>query len=143
MTLVGTIIPSPQLVRLTFAQDAVAASQTDVDLPRFETGATSGTTGVTAYEAPWGGVIVAAAATLSAAATAGTLTVKPTVAGTAKTVPSLSITTETGKTETKETQENVAAFDAGDAIGVQITTDASWDGTTADLGVDLYVVFEN
>lgn len=131
------IISKGQLVVHSFGQNAIAASQTDADLLRVET--SGGTTDVDAYEAPFDFTIVAISATTSAAATAGTLDIVPVVGGTAATEPALAFTTETALTATAE--RDAIAGVAGDAIGVQITTNGSWDGTTADLEVDVYVLY--
>lgn len=128
-----------QMVALTFMQDAVAASQTDVDLPIVETGATSGDTAVKAYEAPYSFDIVAMSYTLSAAATAGVLTINPTVAGTVDTGLNLSVTTAAAGYTTAS--GGAVSGKAGDAIGVQIDTNAAWNATTADLAVTLFVIF--
>jgi len=130
-------IAKGQLVSLVFMQDAVAASQTDVQLPIAEVNAAAGNA-VDGYVMPFAGEIVAVTARLSAAATAGTLTVGPTVNGTEKTDPTLSITTAQSATDTAA--RGTATFVAGDLIGAEITSGGTWDGTTADLGVTVYVL---
>lgn len=137
---INRVIPALHLAVLTFADNAVAASQAGVDLPRVETSATTSSTDVKFYEMPFAGTIVALSATLSAAATAGTLALVPTVNGTAVADPALAITTQTALTDTAP--RGSIAFAAGDALGVEITTNGAWDGTTADLFADLYVVFD-
>ena len=134
-TQIERVIAKGQLVAYCFGQDAVAASQTDVQLPVAIGEASQAVTG---YTMPFDGEIVAICADLSAAATAGSLTVGPTVGGTEKTDPTLSITTETTKRD--KALRSVAAFSAGDILGAEITSDASWDGTTADLAVTVYVL---
>ena len=134
-TQIERIIAKGQLVPLVFGQDALAASQTDVQLP---VAIGEGSQAVTGYTMPFEGEIVAITADLSAAATAGTLTVGPTVGGTEKTDPTLSITTETTKSDTA--RRGTAVFSAGDIIGAEITTGGTWDGTTADLSVTVWVV---
>jgi hypothetical protein len=126
-----------QLVVLTFGQDAVAASQTDVQLP---VGMAEASMAVAGYVAPWSGRIVAVAASLSAAATAGTLTVGATIGGVEDADTTLSITTETEKSA--RVIRTAAEFAAGAVIGCEITTNAGWDGTSADLAAQLYVVFD-
>lgn len=132
------IVSRGQLVAYTFSQDAVAASQTDVQLNAVETGATTGTLDVTGYTMPFDGEIVAITADLSAAATAGTLTVGPTIGGTEKTDPTLSITTQTTRRDTAP--RSTSTFVAGDVLGAEITTGGTWDGTTADLLVTVLVL---
>ncbi|HEV2778827.1 MAG TPA: hypothetical protein VGX25_05445 [Actinophytocola sp.] len=136
-TQIERIIAKGQLAPLVFMQDAVAASQTDVQLPIAEVNAAAGNA-VDGYVMPFEGEIVAITARLSAAATAGTLTVGPTVNGTEKTDPTLSITTEQSKSDTA--LRGAATFAAGDLIGAEITSGGTWDGTTADLGVVVWVV---
>lgn len=126
-----------QLVALAFGQDAVAASQTDVQLPVTMAEASMAVDG---YVAPFPGRIVAIAASTSAAATAGTLTVGATIGGTEDADTTLTVTTETDTY--KAISRTAAEFEAGARIGCEITTSASWDGTTADLAAQVYVVFD-
>lgn len=130
-----------QLVALSFHQNQVAASQTNADLPTVETddGTSVSLSAVDAYEAPWPFDIVGIQATLSAAATAGTLTVNPTIAGTVNASLQLDFTTEVALTDTAAL--DVASGVAGDAIGAQIDTNGDWDATTADLVVTVFVMF--
>lgn len=125
-----------QLVTLTFMQSGVAANQTDADLPIVETGAEDGGTAVTAHTIPYPFDILAMSCSLSAAASAGTLTINPTVGGTADTTLQIDVTTGTEGYD----KVGVVRGKAGDSVGVQINTDNSWDGTTADLAVTLYVM---
>lgn len=130
-----------QVVPLMFTQDALAASQTDAQLNIIETAATSGTLGVTEYALPWDGEIIAISVLLEGtAATAGSLTVGPTIAGTEKTDLQVSLTT--GKEATKKVARGTIPFVAGDNIGCEITTDASWDGTGLDACVLVWVAVE-
>jgi hypothetical protein len=137
MAQIERIISRGQLVPLTFMQDAVAASQTDVQLPIAEVTA-GAAIAVDGYVVPFAGEIVAISARLSAAATTGTLTVGPTVNGTEKTDPTLSITTAQSASDTAP--RGTAQFAAGDLIGAEITSGGTWDGTTADLGVTVWVL---
>lgn len=129
------IIAQGQLVPYVFGQDALAASQTNVQLPVAVGEASQAVTG---YTMPFGGEIVAIAADLSAAGSAGSLTIGATIAGTEGADPTLSITTETTKKDTAV--RGTARFNAGDVLGAEITTDGSWNGTTADLAVTVYVL---
>lgn len=127
------------MVRLSFMQDNLAASQTDVALVVAEVNAGAGNA-VDAAVMPWPGSIVAVAARTSAAATADTLTITPTLSGTKQSAPVLSITTlqlARGTVPVGQTP-----FVAGELVGVKITTGGTWDGTTADLLVDVYVRFQ-
>ncbi|MEU7904116.1 hypothetical protein [Actinoplanes sp. NPDC049118] len=130
-------IAKGQLVPLVFMQDALAASQTDVQLLIAEV-ASAASNAIDGYVMPFAGEIVGVTARLSAAATAGTLTVGPTVNGTEKTDPTLSITTAVSASDTAV--RGTSTFVAGDLIGAEITTGGTWDGTTADLGVVVWVL---
>jgi hypothetical protein len=130
-------IAKGQLVPLVFMQDALAASQTDVQLLIAEV-ASAASNAIDGYVMPFAGEIVGITARLSAAATAGTLTVGPTVNGTEKTDPTLSITTAQSASDTAV--RGTTGFAAGDLIGAEITTGGTWDGTTADLGVVVWVL---
>ncbi len=130
-------ISKGQLCQLTFMQDNLAASQTDVQLLVSEV-ASAAANAVDGYVAPFAGEIVAISARLSAAATAGTLTVGPTVGGTEKTDPTLSITTAQSAWDTAI--RGTTTFAAGDLIGAEITTGGTWDGTSSDLVVNVWVL---
>lgn len=127
------------LVALRFMQDAVAASQTNTQLNVAEvaSGATNACDGIAM---PWAGTIVGISYQLSAAGTAGTLTIGPTVNGTESADPTLAVTTGTSGTDTA--LRGAATFAAGDLIGAEITTDGSWDGTSSDLVVTVFVLCE-
>lgn len=137
MAQIERIISRGQLVALPFMQDALAASQTDVQLVIAEVTAGAGNA-VDGWVAPFAGEIVAISARLSAAATTGTLTVGPTVNGTEKTDPTLSITTSQSAYDSAP--RGSTQFAAGDLIGAEITTGGTWDGTTADIGVIVWVL---
>lgn len=128
-----------QLVPLTFMQDNVAASQSNVQLLIAEV-ASAASNAIDGYVMPWSGCIVAISAGLSAAATAGSLTAGATVAGTEGADPTLTVTTETAKSDTAA--RGTATFAANAVIGAEITTDGSWDATTADLVVTVWVLLD-
>lgn len=130
-------IAKGQLVPLTFMQDALAANQTDAQLLVAEV-ASAAANAVDGYVMPFAGEIVAVSGRLSAAATAGTLTLGPTIGGTEKTA--LTQTVTTGQSPRGTVIRGTAPFSAGDLIGAEITTDGSWDGTTADLAVTVWVL---
>lgn len=135
------IIAKGQLVPLLFMHEAIAAGQTDAQLKIAELADPStgeATTAIDEYVMPFDGAIVAISAELSAAASAGSLTIGPTVDGTEKTDLQVSVTTETEKY--KVVPREKIRFRAGDRIGCEITTDGSWNGTTADLGVVVWVL---
>ncbi len=134
---IGNRLNRWQMVPLVFMQDAVAASQTDVQLPVAEvnSGAANACDG---YCMPFAGEIIGISAHLSAAATAGTLTIGPTVDGTEKADPTLSITTQTDKSDSA--RRGTTKFAKNAVIGAEITTGATWDATTADLVVVVWVL---
>lgn len=124
-----------QLIPLVFGQDAVAASQTDVQLPVPMGEATQVVDG---YPMAFAGEIVGVSAGLSAAATAGTLTVGATVGGTEDADTTLTITTATNAY--KRVNRGKATFVAGDRIGCEITSSGTWDATTSDLVAVVWVL---
>ncbi len=126
-----------QLVPLVFAQDNVAASQSDAQLYTAEVASAAGLANE-GYTMPFPGEIIGISANLSAAASAGTLTVGPTVAGTEKADPTLSITKETAKSDVCRRGTNAFAKDA--VIGAEITTNGTWNGTNSDLVVIVWVL---
>ena len=126
-----------QMVGLIFGQDDVAASQTNVQLYAIQAGGPV-ELAVTGYTMPFAGEIIAISYDLSAAATAGTLTIGPTIGGTEAADPTLSITT--GVTGSDKTRRGVVPFAAGDIIGAEITSSATWDGTASDLLVVVWVI---
>lgn len=126
-----------QLVPLVFGQDAVAASQTNVQLYVAQVGGPV-ELAVTGYTMPFAGEIVGISYDLSAAATAGTLTIGPTIGGTEASDPTLSVTT--GVTGSDTCNRGKATFAKNAIIGAEITTDGSWDGTSSDLLVVVWVV---
>lgn len=126
-----------QLVPLIFGQDAVAASQTNVQLYAMQVGGPV-ELAVTGYSMPFAGEVVAISYDLSAAATAGTLTIGATIGGTEAADPTLSITTGTGGSDS--CNRGKVPFAKGDVIGAEITTSATWDGTSNDLLVVVWVV---
>ena len=130
-------ISKGQLVQLSYMQDAVAASQTDVQLPIAEVNAGAGNA-VVGYIAPFDGEIIAISWVLTAAGTTGAFTIGPTVGGTEKT--SLTQTVGTATSGRGKCNRGTVPFNAGDEIGAEITTAAGWDGTSADLGVSVWVL---
>lgn len=130
-------IAKGQIVSLVFAQDAVAASQTDAQLSIMETAAT-GIQLVDGYTMPWAGEIVAVTADVDTAAGAGSLTVGATVGGTEDADTTITITTAVNGRLV--VPRGKATFVAGDIIGAEITTDGSWDGTASDLAVQIWVL---
>lgn len=124
-----------QLVPFIFGQDAVAASQTNVQIPAV--GPEEGGT-VDGYTIPFRHEIVAISATLTAAGSAGTLTVGASFGGTEDADTTLTITT--GTDLYKRIPRGSAPGAAGGRLGCEITTDGSWNGTSADLLVTIWVL---
>lgn len=130
-------IAKGQLVAYTFMQDAVAASQTDVQLPVVEVSAGAGNA-VDEYVAPFAGEVVGIGWSLSAAGTAGTFTIGATKNGTEN--ANTAQTVGTAVRGYDSFSRGTMPFVAGDQLGAEITTNGSWDGTTSDLVVTLYVL---
>jgi len=119
-----------QLVPVTFAQANVAASQTNVQL-KDASGQVEG------LSMPFAGEVLSIAIDLTAAATAGSLTVGVTNGGTEAAATTQTITTATAAV--KAFPRGTMLFAAGDKLGVEITSSATWDGITADLVVTVLV----
>jgi len=134
---IGVMMP---LIVERFARQTVAASLTSVQLNTVATDATSGTLAVTQMTMPFAGSICAIALATSAAAGAGQLSVVPTVNGTAVGASALTTTITTAQKAYTTTESGLINFNAGDQVGVQVTTNGAWNGTTADLLVELYVM---
>lgn len=131
------VISKGQKHPITFMQDAVAASQTDVQLPIAEVASAAGNA-IVGYIAPFDGEIIAIAWQLTAAGTTGTFTIGPTVGGTEKTA--LTQTVGTAASGYAKVPRGTIPFNAGNEIGAEITTGGTWDGTTADLAVWVHVI---
>lgn len=139
LTTARQLIDPVKLVGLRFMQDNVAASQTDVQLAVAEV-ASATTIANDGDTMPWAGTIIGVSYQLSAAGSAGTLTIGPTVNGTEQADPTLSVTTGTSGYDTAS--RGAATFAAGDRIGAEITTDGSWNGTSSDLSVVVWCLVE-
>jgi len=113
-----------QVVPVVFGVANLAADQTDVQL-KDSTGQVDGIT------MAFSGVVVGFTVDLSAAATAGTLTVGITKNGTEVAATTQTITTGTAARAIFD--RDAIQFAAGDKLGVEITTNSTWDGLTADL----------
>lgn len=117
-----------QLVPFVFGQDALAASQTDVQLPAV--GPEEGGT-VDGYCIPFPYDIVGVSTSLTVAGSAGSITVGATIDGTEDADTTLSITT--GTNHYLRVPRGKASGAAGTRLGCELTTAAGWNGTTADL----------
>jgi len=128
----------PHLVFGPYIDQNISASQTNAQLVL---GAAADHDGVLM---PLAGYVVGIAIQLNAAATAGSLTVGVSVDGTEDADTTQTITTGQEAYALFPIASGVAPrFAAGQQIGVEVTTSADWDGTTADLAVWVYVVLEN
>lgn len=135
---IEAIASKGQVIPFIFAQHSVANSQTDVQLKVIEAG--NQTLAVTGISMPFAGSVVGMSVNLSAAATAGQLTVGVTVGGTEKSATTQTITTATAARPVFA--RDSVSLAAGDVLGVEITTNAGWDGTSSDLLVVVYVLAE-
>lgn len=136
---IDNVIAKGQLVPLVFAQADVAASQTDANLSVMAVdNAADDQLAVVEVSMPFEGEVVGVSVNLSAAAGAGSLTVGATINGTEDADTTQTITTEQRKTG--KVARGRAGFAAGARIGAQITTDGSWNGTSADLLVTVWVL---
>lgn len=136
MTQIERAISKGQLVAYTFGQTDLAVSQSNVQLAGAigETGQTTD-----GFVAPFAGEIIAIGWNLTAAKTGGSLTVGATIGGT-----EVAATTQTVPTVDTSGRgvvvRGTAPFAAGDVIGAEITTDASFAPITADLAVVIYAL---
>ena len=129
-------VRSNQVILGPFGDDGVAASQSNAQLtllPLTNDGVVM----------PKAGYVVGIAWTLTAAATAGSLTIGVSIDGTENTDTTQTVSTAQEGYASWRSGDVAPRFAAGEQIGVEITTDASWDATTADLAVWVFVVFED
>ncbi len=116
-------------------QANVAASLTDVQL-LLPDGSTDG------FVMPQAGYVIGIAGSLSVAAGAGQLNVGVTIDGTEQPKTTQIITTATAFRAKFSVNDNIR-FAAGQKLGAEITTNGAWNGLTAELATQLYVVFED
>ena len=122
---------------LGFMQSNVAASQSSAPLDVL------GLAGNTEFTVPLSGRIRAISIASNAARTGGTLSIVPTVDGTAKSIPTAKLdgTNTTYHYGTSEWNDS-PYFTVGQRIGVKITTDASWAPITANVVVTVFIELE-
>lgn len=120
-----------------FWLDGVAASLTDAQLP-LAPGDALPDYWPDGIVAPFDGQITAISARLSSAASAGSLTIGPTINGTEKSTLTQTVTTATSA-RGRVARDSVQ-FVAGDVIGVEVTTSGSWNGTTVGLVVMVWTI---
>ena len=128
-------VMSPAFAFGPFQDVDVAAVQTNVQL--ILAGANDGVV------MPKAGHVIGMLWTLSSAASAGSLTIGVSIDGTEDANTTQTVTTATEGYPTWMISDVAPAFDAGEQIGVEVTTDSGWNATTADLVVYLIVVFED
>lgn len=130
-------VKNPVAILGSFYDADVAASQTDAQLKL------AGSASAEGIVMPKAGYVIGLTGTLSAAATAGSLTVGVSIDGTEETTTTQTVTTGQEISATFDTIGHAIRFEAGEQVGVEITTSADWDATTADLDAQVWVVFEN
>lgn len=139
------LTPARQLPPVVYAslgpwsQDAVASNQSAVALKRIEV-SNAVTNDVVDFVAPWPGTIIDVNLNLNLAGGGGAISVAPTINGTA--VTGLSASTTTGSNGYDSATRGAGAFDAGDLIGVDLTTANEWTGSTSDIVAHVGVLFE-
>ncbi len=123
------------LVKFTFTATDMAATQTDTAL------VVAGST-VTTHTALKAGWVVGIGVKLSAAATAGTLTIDFSLAGTAQAVDKTLATAATTSYRYEFPVERYR-FAAGATLGMTFTSNGSLDPETIDAVADLYVIYDD
>lgn len=131
----------------SFGQSQAAASQSAVALKRNVNAATGGSLNITDAVMPHAGSIVGVTIKTSANKTAGVATVAPTINGTALAaatgLSAVALANAAAKAVAMiDAQTPGARFNAGDLVGVKLTTDGSFAPTTLDVEVIVYVEFE-
>lgn len=143
MTAIERITSKGQLIKLTFGQSDVAASQSAVAMNVIEvrnSGASADDVlAVPGYAMPFDFDIVGISILGSTARTAGTLTVDATIDGTASGVQAILNGTNTTSAYTRNPREANRGV-AGSYVGVKLTTDAGWLPITADVVVAVWVL---
>lgn len=138
MTQIERIIARGQRYALQFMQDDVAASQTDVQIGIVQEDDGASNQSIAGVIMPLSGEIIGISWKLSAAASAGSLTIGPTIDGTEKTA--LTQTVTTAASGYAVVPRGTILFPAGSEIGVEITSGDTWDGTSSDLAVWVHVI---
>jgi len=118
----------------------VAANQTD-QVWGMDPTANVGGANFVSTPAMQAGSIVGVAVFSNAACTSGTLTAWPTINGT-PCVLYAQLDSVVGRTVDLNFQSTgVETFDAGDLIGIEVTTTATWAPTTADVSASLMIAY--
>jgi hypothetical protein len=130
-------VMSPVEILPGFYDVDVAANQTDAQL------LVAGSASAEGYVALHDGYVIGLTATLSAAASAGSLTIGVSIDGTEDADTRQTVTTGQEVRAKFGIDSHAVRFSAGQQIGVEITTDASWNGTTADLDAQVHIVYDD
>lgn len=93
------------------------------------------------YVFPWSGSIIGISAVSNAAFSTGTVTFRPTIAGTANTGLTVALSSSAQLATAKKAQGAIP-FAAGDKIGVDFTKSGTVSPTTNDVVITLWVIFE-
>lgn len=143
MTAIERITSKGQLVKLTFGQSDVAASQTAVAMNVIEVrdaGASADNVlAVPGYTMPWDFEIVAISVLASTARTAGSLVVDATIDGTVTGLQATLDATNTTSHYVTQPRDSDRGL-AGSYVGVKLTTNAGWTPITADVVVAVWVI---
>jgi len=135
---INNVLAKHQLVPLMFMQDAVADAQSAVALYSAQVhGAVALST--IGYVMPFAGEVVGVSIGLDLAGTQGSLTVVPTIDTVVCTDLSAAIATSAVKAS-DDCKRGSNPFAKNALIGAKVTTAGSWDGTTADLTVTVWVI---
>ena len=130
-------------IKVTFMQSDAAVSQTNVALTvaevRDAAAAVDDQNAVSQVAIPFPFDIVAISASASAARTAGTLTVEPSINGTGSGFSASIDATNTQWVTAKQPRGSDRGV-AGDRVGCVITTTAAWAPATADVCVEVWIV---
>jgi hypothetical protein len=143
MTAIERITSKGQLVKLTFGQSDVAASQTAIAMNVLEVrdvaASADDVLAVPGYVIPWDFEIVAISILASTARTAGSIVVDATIDGTVSGLQATLDATNTTSHYLTQPRESDRGL-AGSYVGVKLTTVAGWTPVTADVVVAVWVI---
>lgn len=135
-----------QLVPITFNYFDLPANVTNGTIPILSTPAAAGTLQNFEFAMPWPGSVVGVTGRLSAAPSAGTLTLQPRINGSLtpftaqKHVNSSDIRSFAA---TQPAQQASNGFAAGDNVGLSYTSTSDLSATTIDMTFQVWVLLEN
>ena len=122
-----------QLVAYVFGQADIQDSQTNVQMVNADPGAAT-----LGYCSPWIGEVVGIGWNLSAAFSAGVLTVGASFDGTENANTTTNVTMATVTSGYKRIPRGAAKFAANTVIGCEYTTDGNVEANTVDVTVTIY-----